>query len=202
MLIGGVLIALSVALGVVSVGITAIDAQGSVRKRRKEPAPKRQTFGSNGAFTPLDLGPSRMVWPSEQPWQMKGLPKLPWPSETWPDGPFTRSAAGSPPPQADAPEASAKPKPKPQKQPAKGTAAPKKPPRPPAPPDPAEQQFFATVGTPAPLPGDVPSAEQVLAWADAEGLAAAVEKIRSRTGWEFRQAAEHLASAMRARRSR
>lgn len=42
------------------------------------------------SFTPLDLGPDPMRWPSQDPWKKNMTAELPWPSQTWDDPHFGR----------------------------------------------------------------------------------------------------------------
>ena len=55
----------------------------------------------------------------------------------------------------------------------------------------AEAGFFGEAAS------GTPSAQQVAAWVQSEGLAGAVQKIRAVTGWDFKQAAQHLSKVMR-----
>ncbi len=54
------------------------------------PEAPRTEVGSSGAFSPLDLGPDMMRWPSEIERVETGMAELPWPSETWDDPQFGR----------------------------------------------------------------------------------------------------------------
>ena len=47
---------------------------------------------SCAGFTPMDLGPDPMQWPSETPWPNTALNELPWPSQTWDDPHFGTKA--------------------------------------------------------------------------------------------------------------
>ena len=48
-------------------------------------------FGrANPSFTPLDLGPDPVLWPSQKPWKVTARKELPWPSQTWDDPHFGR----------------------------------------------------------------------------------------------------------------
>jgi hypothetical protein len=121
-----------------------------------------------------------MVWPSQLERRTPRLVAMEWPSQRWDDpqfGKFTGIGGG-----ADmATQTTRSPAPKAKKKKSKRTAAKPQAPRAPA-------------GSPA---EDVPSAAEVAALVQSQGLAGAVQTIRKRTGWDFQRAAQYLARAMR-----
>lgn len=187
--LGGLLCAAS-GLAVGGIGLLFVDPGGGGRIRRERTPASTHTAATDRAFVafePLDLGDAPLKWPSEQPRPNTALPPLPWPSETWTDDFF---GAG----RAAAAERSIAAR-------AAGDGA-------------AEQAFFAAAPEAPPQakpkkrrkakaeaePAAAPEAAEVAGWVDEHGLAGAVERIRQRTGWDFQQAAHHLAEVMRARR--
>lgn len=181
------------AIGVSMLGLTIIDRpRVSWHSRRKSAEIPRFVGNSGPAFQPVDLGPVPLKWPSEQVWPPSRLPTLPWPSETWTDD-FFKGRQGAH--KAAAPEPKAVTAPEPPAQESapkkKREEQKKKKPAPPTPPTPAIAPPAARGGVEDDL---------LLAWADEKGLASAVEMLRDRNGWEFQQAAQHLARLMRARR--
>lgn len=203
-LLGG-LSCIASALAVSGFGLAIIDRPGRIwRSARKSTQHARVTASSAPAFSPLDLGPVPLKWPSEQVWPPSRLPAMPWPSETWSDDFFRgRAAKPSPAPtatsQTDAStpddaagqRAASQKRAEPQKreQPAKSQNRPAKQ-KTAAPPAPAAR----------PSPDGRVTDKVLLAWADQKGLASAVEMLRDTNGWEFHQSAQHLARVMRARR--
>ena len=166
------------------------------------------------AFTPLDLGEAPMKWPSQNPYPRKALPPLPWPSETWTDDYFGRkggknshgnlqtSAAAVTSATEDAwlngtAAVEAPPPPKKQKPAQKPAATPK-----------ADKKASAKSKGGVTRPPSTASTSGGLSEADIitiverEGLAAAVEKVRAQHGWDFQQAATHIAQVLRQRRAR
>jgi len=199
-LLGG-LACLATALGVSMVGLALIDRPRVSWSNRKKSTDLPRFVGSSGpAFQPVDLGPVPLKWPSEQVWPPSRLPALPWPSETWTDDFFKgRQAAHKSPEPAVAPHPAPRDAaPKKRRDESKKKAAPPPAVAPtPAPPPPTR---------PPPEPSRTSAAQgvvgdaELLAWADEKGLASTVEMLRDRNGWEFQQAAQHLARLMRARR--
>ena len=159
------------------------------------------------AFLPLDLGEAPMKWPSQNPHPRKALPALPWPSETWTDDYFGRkggqTARGNQPALAAATTAT-------EDAWLNGTAAVEPPPQPkkvkppvskPAAPKAAKQKAGVARPPPTSSPGGLSEAD-IIAIVEREGLAAAVEKVRGQNGWDFQQAATHIAQVLRQRRAR
>jgi hypothetical protein len=119
-------------------------------------------------FTPLDLGPDLVRWPSEAPVKLTQFPEPPWPSERWDDPHFGRKRAIA------VPHAAPK---EPVDKPAKPQKA-----RPAPAPAPAEQAFFeaGVQGQPSGLAGL--SDAKIKALVDREGLVKAVEILVERAG--------------------
>ncbi len=167
------------------------------------------------AFTPLDLGEPTMKWPSQNPHPRKALPPLPWPSETWTDDYFGRkggqnnhgnlqtSVAAVTSATEDAWHNGAvqvEATPVPKKQVAKPAAKPKQ-----QSAAPAAKAKSGVARPPATAPkttsGSLSEAD-IIAIVEREGLAAAVERVRAQNGWDFQQAATHIAQVLRSRRGR
>jgi hypothetical protein len=141
--------------------------------------PRGPTAAGAPPFTPLTLTDAGLRWPSETPWNNRTLPLPPWPSETWTNSPFARAPGSVAPPIAPptpaAPATSAK------------SAAPQKP----------ENEKRKKKGQKKATNSGAPDAAEILAVAEQQGLAAAAELIRSRTGWPFATAAQYLAEVLR-----
>lgn len=170
------------------------------------PVPERTRSGSRAAdvkrsFRPLDLGPDPVRWPSEIARPDLG-PELPdWPSHHWDDPHFGERARKARRAEAHrAAEAAHR-----RQDPSRST---------PEPSEPAEARP-ARGEAPSPPPGLPRSASDLLVLFDRElrdevpgldeiehlmaqhGLAGTVKVIMDRTGWDFRQAAQHLARVRR-----
>lgn len=193
-------------------GLVFVD--GGRMSLRRDPgssqATSREPLVTAPAFAPLDLGEAPMKWPSQIPQPRKALPPLPWPSETWTDDYFGRkggqnnrgniqtSAAAVTSATEDAwlnGTAAVEPPPPPKKQkPVAKQAAPK-----------AEKKQApkgkGVARPPATAPASLSEAD-IIAIVEREGLAAAVERVRAQNGWDFQQAATHIAQVLRQRRAR
>jgi hypothetical protein len=144
------------------------------------------------AYAPLDLGPDPVHWPSERPWSSSGVRNPDWPSASWNDEHFGKSAKKA---AAAAAAVSAQPAPEPARRPLRRAS------RAPTP----ELGVFEPVPPPAPVlvneigraPGlptlQAPDREEIERLIDEVGLAGTVQRIIERTGWDFRKAAQHLA---------
>lgn len=167
-------------------------------------------------FTPLDLGPDLMTWPSQTPWALSGRLEPDWPSKQWDDEHFgahwrRQGHAGKVAAAAAAAESPAPPAQASKRQPAqnrrqKAAAAPAAPapaaaPWPPAPQ--AAKGKPAAAATPAAVakatPKGPPSDAEIEHLIATEGLAGTVQVIMARTGWEFRDAAQYLAQLRKGR---
>jgi len=205
-LVGSALVTLGIGIPVSRV-ITA----RNWRSRHPADTPNRTSLLASGtSFEPLDLGEDPLSWPSEMVHTRPrvSLPVLPWPSETWDDEYFGAGRSYDPAlmPQ---PVQTAPPARRATKQPASVTSSA------------AEEAFFEQRQKPAPRQvsrkpqktqpqrarsqpkpqssGGVPSRAEVAQMVDQLGLAGAVQSIRSKTGWDFKKAAQYLAEAMRDR---
>ncbi|MCA9494695.1 MAG: hypothetical protein KC621_32425 [Myxococcales bacterium] len=276
MLLEGVLFAagltLTVVLGAPVASRLARPNSWSWLKPPSAQVPDRPKIETPRAFSPLDLGPDPMRWPSQRPWAASPIPEPQWPSQSWDDehfGAHWRRAGGAPPPTPVADVASSGSQPalwaaeeqffkldplQPRLQEAERTrpeperpvrqATPQPAARPVAKPQTAQkpaqkavtQQQRATAqqrlaaqqraaqqrpptqrpaaqpqarkpapaAKPATKPAQraapraaggsgVPDKAELEAMVAQIGLAATVQKIMERTGWDFRQAAQHLA---------
>lgn len=169
----------------------AVSKRGSLRphaaRGKHVPRPKVEVAR---AYVPLDLGPDPVHWPSERAWPSSARPSPDWPSASWNDEHFGRK------------KSAAAPQPAPQPHPEPRRGAPRRPTRRPAPED-------LVVYEPQPTPAPVlinaigsalgvpntraPDREEIEHLIEQLGLAGTVQKIIDRTGWDFRQAAQHLA---------
>jgi len=173
-----------------------------------------RTGSETSGFTPLDLGPDPMQWPSANAWPTSNLPVPDWPSKLWDDEHFGRqwsAKGGDVGPAGAAGQSAAAPSkaPSPRAQSKKGRpnrSSPKKPSSTKA--DAArraaarkalEQRQAARTPAPAPTPSPQPSGptppsrDELVQMVERIGLAATVKEIMNRTGWDFRDAAQHLA---------
>ncbi len=160
---------------VISFGLNLLD--GMQRLKRERPSEReavRTHVAAAPAFVPLDLPNHGMKWPSELPVTSRALPPLPWPSETWTDNFFERKTSVFASPSVVPP---------PKEEPPKRQQKSKKDPAP----------------APAVAPSGMPEADEIAVWVEKDGLAAAVENIRDRTGWDFQRAAKYLAEVLRNR---
>ena len=194
-ILGG-LVCISVALATLVVGLSTVDRSGLKRPRPSTQPPARAATPSAPAFTPLELSPVALNWPSERPAEAPRLAPLRWPSETWTDNFFSRAGSPSVPTSSESGPSSLKPsEPKPKKKrrseprPVEVTA--------PAVAIPVEEPVPIATEAVGPIPP-----EQVLAWAREHGLAVAVEHIRQQTGWDFQRAAKYLAAVLRESKER
>ncbi|TNE86752.1 MAG: hypothetical protein EP330_20850 [Deltaproteobacteria bacterium] len=194
---------------------------------------KQQSTHVHTRWQPLDLEPYPMPWPSERPHEVRRLPEMKWPSESWDDphfGPRKRGSQSktdhmtsltgnprlsdgeSPPVQATRARPKARPAPTPKPQPT--------PVEQPTIREPAVQSRMAAIAMeqarrlqaeqqrpqpkPAPKPqpvaqSAVPEAEVLRGWVAQYGLAGAVAKLRTQTGWDFQKAARYLAQQVSGR---
>jgi hypothetical protein len=145
------------------------------------------------AYEPLDLGPDPVHWPSEHPWPSSSVRDPDWPSASWNDEHFGKSAK-----KAAATAAAAAASAPPPAEPRRGLRrAPRSPQH--------ELVAFEPIPPPAPVlvneigaaPGlpnlQAPDREEIERLINELGLAGTVQRIIERTGWDFRKAAQHLA---------
>lgn len=206
----GGLFGLMVLFATMVIGLVAVD--GGRYSLKRDPglsmAGSRDQTANGPAFAPLDLGESTVRWPSELPSDRRPVQPMPWPSETWTDDFFDRGGkkrqtAGAVPSDrwteteaaSHLPRAPQEPKAKPQPAKPKQAQAPKQ-----QPPQKAKQQAPKAVARPPARNEGTISDADVIAAVEQKGLAAAVEFVRERTGWEFQKAAQHIARVLRARR--
>lgn len=184
---------------------------------RPDSAGARAIDTSAAAFEPLQMEPFTLTWPSEVERPTTSIPEPPWPSETWDDEYFgvrsradvqrVRDASIRAEEQRDrayraesmrqqdhekkrrqersderTQQAARPAKAKKRKQ----QHAPK-----PAEQRVVEEQFFGSAS------GANPTPQEIAALVRQHGLAGAVEQIRARTGWDFREAAQYLAQVLR-----
>lgn len=151
---------------------------------RRDASPGRSRSPHQAAFTPMDLGPDPMEWPSARPWGGPEARTMDWPSKEWDDEHFgthwrksTRSE--SPRRRSDSPPPARRPIP---------------PPRPELGDDAAEasaKRFEETLSSALPVPR-VPDRAEIEHLIAQRGLAGTVQVIMQRTGWDFRKAARFL----------
>lgn len=174
-------LALTAGLGVVGVGVPLVGRLSDLRVRRErarlahDDRAGEAEVGPTRTFTPLDLGPDPLRWPSEvnrRPY----VDQLSWPSAHWPDGPFGLGSHSPPAPVVEGatgavvhrprqPTAGAAPEPARRE---RGSATRR-------PPSPAPEATPATAPPPA---ASLPSPEEVAALVRREGLADAVRMLR------------------------
>lgn len=138
-------------------------------KRKTIREGERAPFAVQGGFPALDLGPDTMRWPSEVAVIGKriALPDLYWPSEHWNDPHFGKGKV-VPPPIEHPPTRP------PEKAPVQQVDPPK--------------QKGKKPNKDAPF-----TREEILRMVNEHGLAASVQLVRDRTGWDFQRAAKYLA---------
>jgi hypothetical protein len=196
------------------IGFVLLDPGGTARVEDKgTSAASRATLPATSGFTPLELAPVPMRWPSEAPWPAAGVTLMPWPSETWTDDFFDRKMSPSLPaekPPSHARDGAAPSHPQPQR-PTRTNPSRRAPPAevihdtPPSkkPKRTAAPRASAVVEQAVAAVADrTPSVEDVIHWAETDGLAKTVARIQETTGWDFQRSAHHLAWVMRQRRGK
>lgn len=219
-------------LAVVALGIPLVSRLADAQLRRRafhdtyDPTGRPQ-FGATSTIEPIDLGPDLLTWPSESSTVRPYVEKLAWPSESWDDPVFGRSAATAAAEAAreraeaarssaashraqalaDASQASEararKPRLKPQDASATVPAAGEvTPPQPVARPASARRTRSQTVpaAVPALLAGDADDAfddEAIRALVRERGLAGAVSELRRRTGRDLDEITRMILDARR-----
>ncbi len=163
-----------VALGTMLLGIpaaTALAAPGALRRTAPPTTSERAAQVARPGFTPLDLGPDKLTWPSLTPWRNPPSPSADWPSEGWDDpqlGLAARRRKRPDPAPAPAPQ------------------------RAPTVPDVVEHVQAAAVQ----LRG-APDPDAVLRRVEQIGIAKAIEELMSETGWDMPAAVSWLREARR-----
>lgn len=176
-------------------------------------------------FTPLDLGPDPVQWPSERTWTNQSTIPVPeWPSMAWDDAHFGQhwkkfgaevkdrgfhamaARRTSEVPTAQPARAASPKQPSPRETRVQQAAAARQPARTPSHPapkrntpqqrKPSAPSAKAQSRVQSKAPPDEAEVEHLIA---TEGLAGTVQTIMSRTGWEFREAAQYLARVRRDR---
>lgn len=154
------------------------------------------------AFTPMDLGPDPMKWPSARPWgEDRATPSQEWPSKSWDDehyGAHWRDGSYSDPDDAGFHVMADRRSPRrPGRRSRVATkAVPAQAETPVAAPAPVESVAPNTTVAPASttLPARQPPGQaEIEALISQLGLAGTVQVIMQRTGWDFRKAAHFLA---------
>lgn len=217
--IGIALLTGTIALGLLT--MSAVD-RGRDLFKVADPDKRGHAHGQRSfiRWEPLQLAPHRVPWPSEVTHQVHQLPPLYWPSERWDDpqfGPIAKRRAVDTKVTltGNEPLSSSRTRPQPRAEAAQAEQAffaeehrdkARK-------PHMAQQQqtlqqrmadvalHQAKLGRPGPPTagakpvghGDLPDAATLAEWVNDVGLAGAVGRLRSHTGWDFQRAARYLA---------
>lgn len=205
-------LAVGALLATLLIGIPLLSAVGRQQRRFRRFRPVDQVVlpslvDAPPAFTPLEMEPFRLSWPSETARERTSIPEPPWPSETWDDEYFgaearkdlsrmkeTVAAIEENSRRVSLENAASLRRADRQERRERAEGSWSEPPQPLSEPPRAEPTPPAP---PEPTPAAGPSPQEVAQMVQDLGLAGAVEEIRDRTGWDFKAAAQYLASTLR-----